>query len=470
MAIIDGAEVARHNTKADCWVVINGKVWDVSEFLDAHPGGAGVIATYSGQDATEAYDEVHEPELVAATLPSTKYRGDIRPGSLMIRPRAATSTTAAPANPAYPPLGSIINVDDFEEAAKSYLSPTGWAYYAGGTEDEVSLMDTRRLFRMITFRPRVLRRVEPISTAVEILGHPSSLPFYISPTGLGRYACRDAESVLARAAGRAGVIYCMPTTAAHESVFAARSRPGPPLFFQLYTTRERARARALVAKAEALGAGALFLTVDSPVISRREKDERVKAVAAHGPDASPAGVAKAGSSGLLNPTLSWEDLAWIRDATSMPLVLKGIQTVEDAVMAYDGGVQGIVLSNHGGRSLDSAQAPIITLLEIRRHAPHLLAPGTRDRFQVFVDGGFRRGTDVLKALALGASAVGIGRPFLYSMTAEYGEAGVARLLQMLRAEIETSMALAGAAAIAELVPEMINSERAESEMSRRIKL
>lgn len=154
----------------------------------------------------------------------------------------------------------------------------------------------------------------------------------------------------------------------------------------------------------------------------------------------------------------------------MPLVLKGVQTVEDAVLAYDHGVQGIVLSNHGGRSLDTAQAPIITLLEIRKHAPHLLASEIRDKFQVFVDGGFRRGTDVLKALALGASAVGIGRPFLYSMTANYGEAGVTRLLQMFRDEIETSMALVGATTVEELVPEMINSERAESEMSRRIKL
>lgn len=140
------------------------------------------------------------------------------------------------------------------------------------------------------------------------------------------------------------------------------------------------------------------------------------------------------------------------------------------MLAYDLGVQGIVLSNHGGRSLDTAQAPMITLLEIRKHAPHLLAPIIRDKFQVFVDGGFRRGTDILKALALGASAVGIGRPFLYSMTAEYGEAGVRRLLQLLRVEIETSMALVGATAVDQLVPELINSERAEGEVSRRIKL
>ncbi|KAI3322346.1 glycolate oxidase [Xylariaceae sp. AK1471] len=468
MAVVDGAEVAKHNTKQDCWVVINGRIWNVSEFLEDHPGGASVIFKYAGQDATEAYDEVHDTELVTSTLASTKCLGNVRPNSLpKPRQEVAVPTTEVAAKTAYPPLWSIVNVDDFEKVAQSYLTPTGWAYYAAGAEDEVSLTDTRRLFRMITFRPRVLRRVEPVSAAVKILGHPSSLPIYISPTGLGRYAYRNAESVLACAAGKEGVIYCMPTTAAHESVFAARSKPDQPLFFQLYTTRERTKAQAMIRKLEGLGAGALFLTVDSPVLGRREKDERVKV--ADGQQAS-SGVAKAGSLGLLNPMLSWDDLKWIRETTSIPLVLKGIQTVEDAVLAYDHGVQGIVLSNHGGRSLDTAQAPILALLEIRKHAPHLLTPAARDKFQIFLDGGFRRGTDVLKALALGASAVGIGRPFLYSMTANYGEAGVARLLQMLRLEIETSMALAGATTVEELVPEMINSERAESEVSRRVKL
>ncbi|KAJ2986036.1 hypothetical protein NUW58_g5223 [Xylaria curta] len=453
MTEFDGTEVAKHNTNEDCWVVINGKIWDVSEFLRDHPGGASVIAAYSGRDATDAYNEIHDPELVIATLPAAKCLGEIRSGTLPESQQklAALSTTAAVSAIAqYPPLWSVVNVAGFEKVAKRYLSPTGWAYYAGGAEDEVSLMDTGRLFRMITFRPRILRRVEPVSTAVKILGFPSSLPIYISPTGSGRYAYPNAESVLARAAGKEGVVYCMPTTAAHESVFEARSSPDQPLFFQLYTTRKQTKALAMIKKLKALGAGALFLTVDSPVLSRRERDEQAKVTE--------------------TPGVSSGDLKWIQQATSMPLILKGVQTVEDAVLAYDHGIQGIVLSNHGGRSLDTAQAPIITLLEIRKHAPHLLAAGIRDKFQVFIDGGFRRGTDVLKALALGASAVGIGRPFLYSMTAGYGEAGAVRLLQMFRAEIETNMALAGATAIEELVPEMVNSERAESEMSRRIKL
>ncbi|KAK7757654.1 hypothetical protein SLS62_000031 [Diatrype stigma] len=427
----------------------------------------------AGRDGTTMYDTVHGPELVAETLAPEKCLGSVKPGSL-VREKAtvqeATKGKQPPPHTRWPPLGSIVNVDDFEKVAHSYLTAAGWAYYSSGAEDELSLQDTRRLFRRITFRPRVLRRVEPVSPATRILGHPSSLPFYISPTGLGRYAHPEAEPILARAAGKAGIVYCMPTAIAHEAVFGARARPDQPLFLQLYANRERGRSEALVRRAEALGAAAVFLTVDSPVLGRRERDDRVKVAEGEDLLSAEGGVAKASSRGLLNPLLTWDDVDWLRGITRLPIVIKGVQTVEDAVLAHDRGVQGVVLSNHGGRSLDTAQAPLLTLLEIRRHAPHLLARGVRDRFQVFVDGGVRRGTDVLKALALGASAVGIGRPFLYALTAEYGEAGVTRLIDMFRAEIETSMALLGAASLDDLVPEMINSERAENEMSRRVKL
>ncbi|KAI0146189.1 glycolate oxidase [Xylariaceae sp. FL1272] len=469
MAAIDGTEVSRHNHRDDCWIVLHGRVWDVTEFLDDHPGGASVILKHAGRDASEAYDEVHDMETVSSNLPSSKCLGNVEPNPLLQSRGSSAKTQAVVPKSRFPPLGAMVNVADFEKVAQSYLSAAGWAYYSAGVEDEFSLSDTQRLFRKITFRPRILRRVEPVSTAINILGYPSSLPFYISPTGLGRYAYKDAEPIIARVAGNEGLIYCMPTSAAHEAVFKERTSPNQPLFVQLYTTRERTKAQEMIRKVETLGARAIFVTVDSPVLGRRERDERVKV--AEGGDASEnTGVARTGSMSLLNPNLTWNDLKWLRETTKLPLILKGVQTVEDAVLAYDHGVEGIVLSNHGGRSLDFAQAPILTLLEIRKHAAHLLAPHVREKFQVFIDGGFRRGTDILKALALGATAVGIGRPFLYSMCADYGEAGLKRLVQMLRFEIETSMALAGATTVDELVPELINSERVENEMSRRVKL
>ncbi|KAI1751377.1 glycolate oxidase [Xylaria castorea] len=359
MAAVDGAEVAKHDIEKGCLVVMHTKAWDVSE-------GAGVISPYSSRDATEAYYES--------------------------RLEAIAATTATSISTAYPHL-----------AAKQYLTPTGWAYYARGAEDEVSFMDTRRLFKITTFQPHILRCVEPVSAAVR--------------------NC-NAESASACAVGKEGAFHCMPTTTAHGSVFASQSEPNKPL------------------KLEALGVSALFLAVDSPVLGRREGDERIKIT--DSPEVSSSR-AKVNSAGLLSHILSWEDLKWMRETTSMLLMLKGVQAIEDAVLTYNHRVQGIVLSSRGGRLLDTTQAPIVTILKIRKHTPHLLA------HQI--------------PLALGASAVGIGRLFFYSLTTNYGEADATRLFQVFRSVIKTSMTLAGAATAQKLVPKMVNSERAESEVS-----
>ncbi|KZL85971.1 cytochrome b2, partial [Colletotrichum incanum] len=467
--VVSGTEVARNNTKDSCWVVVHGQVWDVTDFLDEHPGGARLIIRCAGRDATEDYDSIHNPDLITETLSPDRCLGPVDPSTL---PTAQESSSTEPEKLklTYPHLGAIINVDDFEKVAEKYLSPMGWAYYSSGAEDERSLHDSRRVFRKLALRPRILRNVDSISTTTTILGLPSSLPFYISPTGQAKYAHPEAETLLSKAAGKEGILYCMPTkpSASIESIFRARVDETQPLLFQLYVDRNREKAQATIRKAKRLGARAVFVTVDSPVIGKRERDERL--TVGDEPFSEPSGVAKTTASGLLNAGLTWDDLAWIRERTSLPIVLKGIQSVEDALIAYEHGVDGIVLSNHGGRSQDTAQAPILTLLEIRRYAPHLVAPETKIKFQIFVDGGIRRGTDILKALALGAAGVGIGRPFLYSMTAGYGEAGVRRLVQILRHELETNMALAGSQTVEDIVPEMVNSERAEKEVTGRVKL
>lgn len=439
----------------------------VADFVNEHPGGPGLILKCAGKDATSLYDEVHDPNLILSTLRPDQCIGDIDPDSVS----SEIQTLGNKATPEYPALHSIISVADFERVAESYVSTAGWAYYASGADDEISISDARRTFRKITLRPRVLRPVEPISTTTTILGNPSSLPIYISPTGIGRYAHKDAETLISSVCGEEGLLYCMPTGSPHEAIFGAKSHPDQKLFFQLYANRDPENTKALVRKIEALGAAAIFLTVDTPVLGKRERDDRVQA--ADGADTvSPGagGLAKTSSQGLLNPLLSWDDLAWLRKTTKLPMVLKGVQTVEDAVLAHAHGVDGIVLSNHGGRSLDTAQAPITTLLEIRRHAPQLLTAPIRNKFQVLLDGGVRRGTDVIKAVALGATAVGIGRPVLYSMCAGYGAEGLRRLIQILRTELSMNMALAGAKDIDHLVPELVNTERAENEVSRRVKL
>jgi L-lactate dehydrogenase (cytochrome) len=173
------------------------------------------------------------------------------------------------------------------------------------------------------------------------------------------------------------------------------------------------------------------------------------------------GIAKTLSS-TVSPYLDWDTIAWIRKLTSLPLVIKGIQSVEDAVLAYKHKVDGIVLSNHGGRSQDTAQAPLLTLLEINKYAPEIIKS---KKIQIFIDGGIRRGTDVIKALALGATAVGLGRPFLYSMCAGYGEAGTRHMIEILREEIEMNMALIGATKVSELERGMLNTARLERDLT-----
>jgi L-lactate dehydrogenase (cytochrome) len=425
-----------------------------------------LILKHAGGDATEAYESIHNRDLITETLPPTRCLGAIDAKSLVAM---TTSEETTKPKPAYPSLGAIINVDDFEKVAERYLTETGWAYYSSGAEDELSIQESRRVFRKLSLRPRILRDVDNISTVTDILGFSSSLPIYISPTGSAKFAHPDAEPLIVSAAGKEGIIYCMPTSpsAGLESIFGARVQDSQSLFFQLYVNRDKEKAKATIRKAVSLGAKAIFITVDSPVIGKRERDERL--TAGDDPFVASTGVAKTSSAGLLNAGLTWKDLIWIRETTTLPLVIKGIQSAEDAVLAYQHGVDGIVLSNHGGRSQDTAQTPMITLLEIRKYAPRLLSPGGR-KFQIFLDGGIRRGTDVIKALALGATAVGIGRPVLYSMTAGYGENGIRRLVQILRAELETNMAMIGAARLNDLVPEMVNSERAEKGVSLRVKL
>lgn len=461
---ITSNELAEHKSKESCWLAIYGKVYDVTNFLEEHPGGAGLLLKSAGTDATSAYESIHNSDLIKETLPEQALLGDIDTSSITLS--QTTSDVASigmeESESEYPALSSIINVDDFEQIAQKYLSPEGWAYYSSSADDETSRQDNARLFRKLKIRPRVMRDVTHIRTSTKILGNESSVPFFICPTGFAKYAHPDAELNLAAAAGKEGVHEIIPTSPSMslEQIAAARSSPSQTQYLQVYVNRDRAKAISLIRRAEKAGMKALFLTVDSPVLGKRERDDRLKALSL-GSSAPNTGIAKIGSSTLLNPGFNWTDLTWIRNETRLPLVLKGVQTVEDAVLAYEAGINAIYLSNHGGRSQDTAQAPILTLLEIRKYAPHLIRNRT---MEIYVDGNVRRGTDIIKCLALGATAVGIGRPCLYSMTAGYGEEGVRHLINILKGELLVNMGLVGATSIDELVPSMINTARAEMEI------
>lgn len=347
-----------------------------------------------------------------------------------------------------------VNLAEFEEAARVRLPPEAYDYYAGGANDEITLRRNREVFGEIALHYPVLRDVSSRDTSTEVLGAKISFPVMVAPTAFHRMACPEGECAAARAAGRAGVLMVMSTlsTMTIEEVAAAASGP---LWFQLYVYKDRGATTDLIRRAEAAGCRALVLTVDAQVWGRREGDVRnnfklpdgltVANLAEHAKQMFPAGLPGSGLAAyvaqMLDPSLSWKDLAWLRGQTKLPILLKGIVRADDAKSAVEHGVDGVIVSNHGGRQLDTAPATIEAL-------PHVV-DAVAGKIPVLVDGGVRRGTDVVKALALGAQAVLIGRPILWGLATD-GEDGAFRILELLKAEFDLAMALCGARTVREI--------------------
>jgi 4-hydroxymandelate oxidase len=338
---------------------------------------------------------------------------------------------------------SLINLGDYERAAAERLPPGALAYYSGGANDERTLADNRAAFERRRLIPRVLRDVSTVDLTVEILGRRWPTPIWIAPTAFHRLGHPDGELATARAAAARGVTFVLSTSSSTDLVEVAAI--GGPRWFQVYLLADPGARRAHVERAVAAGYEALVLTVDLPRVGRRERDIRVGFRIPEGVEvpniAVAAGVAP--EDGLTVPfaqRLTWEDVEWLA-GFGLPVVVKGILHPDDAELALDHGAAAVVVSNHGGRQLDAAIASLDAL--------PLVADAVAGRVPVLMDGGVRRGTDVLIALASGASAVGIGRPILWGLAVS-GEAGVGRVLDLLTAELELAMALAGTASVAEL--------------------
>ena len=354
-----------------------------------------------------------------------------------------------------------VNVFDFEHEARARMDPSAFDYYAGGAGDERTLAENRAAFDRIAFRPRALVDVSRVDTRTTLFGQDLTAPVLLAPTAFNSLGHPDGERAAARAAARAGTLMVVSTMASTSLEDVAAAATGP-LWFQLYVYRDRAVTREFVARATAAGYGALVLTVDAPRLGRRERDLRngfvlPPSVSVRNLETSviaSRAVARwdGGSSffryahDLFDPSVSWSDLAWLRSLSSLPIILKGILTREDAERGLAEGVDGFIVSNHGGRQLDGAMATIDALPEI--------ADYVAGRVPVLMDGGIRRGADVLKALACGARAVLIGRPYLWALAAD-GERGVGRVLELLRAELELSMALAGVPALADITRALV---------------
>lgn len=467
---IEPQELSQHSSRQSCWLAIHGTVWDVTCFIDKHPGGANMILSNTGKDATPAYEDFHSPELIEQTLGSDAKRGLLRPETIVEKAqRDGIEDKKISSKVNQPSLRAMISLADFEKMASIHMSPMAWAYVTSGADDEISCLENARAYSKVFLRPRVLRDVQTVDCSTTILGQKSSLPFYTSPVGLGKMVHPDGECAIASAVGKEGIIQVVNTVSSMpiEQIMESRVNTEQPIFWQLYADRDLNKSVAFVRRVEQAGVKAIWLTVDSPVVGKRERDERATASGADtetmeeivGNDKA-TGLATT-NTGFINAGIDWSIVDWLRRITTLPIVVKGIQCYEDAAIAFERKVDGIVLSNHGGRSQDTSQPPLLTLLEINRFAPHVLGK----HMEIFVDGGIRRGTDIIKALALGATAVGIGRPTLFSMAGGFGSYGVRRMIQILRRELQINMAMIGARDFGGLDASMLNTRQLEYMLS-----
>lgn len=356
-----------------------------------------------------------------------------------------------------PPLTQIppeaVCLADYEALARERLSAATWAWLHGGAADELTVRDNQAAFQRLRLAPRVLADLAGGHTRLELLGLPLAHPILVAPVAYQGLAHPEAEmaTVLAASALQAAMVV---STQAGVPLEALAQRASAPLWFQLYVQHDRDFTLSLVQRAEAAGYRALVLTVDAPVSGARNREQRagftlpagLSAVNLQGarelpPHTAPLGSPPLFGSALLESALNWRDIAWLRANSRLPIVLKGVLAPEDAVRAVDEGVAALIVSNHGGRVLDTVPATIDALPAIAR--------AVAGRVPLLLDGGIRRGTDVFKALALGASAVLVGRPVIHGLAAA-GAPGVAHVLHLLRAEFEMAMALCGCRTLADI--------------------
>ncbi|KAG5654775.1 hypothetical protein H0H81_003783 [Sphagnurus paluster] len=462
-------QVGKHNSKQSCWVIIENQVYDVTEFLNEHPGGSSIILKYAGRDATRAYTPIHPPDALEKNLPAEKHLGPLDSDAARLvrqaqenRKKTKDELRVEDAQKRRPPLSRILSLADMEAVARQVLSHKALAYYSSSSDDQITYQENARAFSRFFFHARVMRPVSRCDPSTTILGYKSSIPVFISGAALAKLG----EANLTKGAAQTDIIQMVSSNASlsYEEI-AAAAGPSQALFFQLYKNSNDATAEKRVRDVEKLGYKSIWLTVDALVPGNREKDIRspwvldeidsgktVFHVDAEEGATAPGDVGFGTAGALIandDRDMTWEKtIPWLRSITKLPIVVKGIQTVEDAVLAAETGVEGILISNHGGRQLDYSFPPLEVLHRLRKRRPDVF-----DKLEVYIDGGIERGTDVVKALCLGAKAVGLGRPFLYAQSA-YGVPGVVKIVQILEREILTAMRLLGATCVEDLKPEM----------------
>ena len=349
-----------------------------------------------------------------------------------------------------PSLESAVSLADVEELARRAMPHMVYEYVASGAADEVTLRWNREAFDRIALRPRVLRDVAAVDTRVTLFGREHALPVLLAPTAYHRVLHPEAELATARGAAAAGVTWVVSTSTNTAVEEIARAAGGAPLWFQLYVQPDRALTRDTVLRAQDAGCEALCLTVDTPVLGPRDRQARAGFVL---PPGTPTPHLEDATSGrrpiMATPgrvAVTWKDVEWLLAAARVPVLLKGILDPDDAERALDAGAHGVIVSNHGARNLDTAPATIDALPAV--------AERVAGRGPVLVDGGVRRGTDVVKALAFGARAVLVGRPVLWGLAAA-GEEGVVAVLEILKKELDLALALSGCRSVSEATRDLV---------------
>ncbi|KAK4580355.1 hypothetical protein LTR86_000558 [Recurvomyces mirabilis] len=486
--------------------VLYGNVYDVTKFLPSHPGGSKIILQLAGTEATEEYDPIHPPGTLEDSLPAEAKLGPFDASTLPkqeLSPEQTGTPGKSPAQEQAEELGpetleECLNLDDLEALATRKISRKAWGYYYSAGDDLISKKKNNTVYSQILMRPRIFVDCTQCSTTTTILGQKVSVPFFVSPAAMARIGNPAGEHGIAQACGTYGALQVISNNASQtpEQVVEG-SKPDQVFGWQLYVQNERKKSEDMLARIHKLPQiKFICLTLDAPVPGKREHDERTSNVSSNlavrssvqqgsasktsphpeqksghektdrlednieAGNAGDGGVGKALFAGTA-PDLTWKTtLPWLAKHTHLPIVLKGLQTHEDAYIAslYAPQVKGIILSNHGGRAMDTAPPSIHTLLEIRKYCPEVLS-----RLEVFVDGGIKRGTDIVKALCLGAKGVGLGRAPLFGLGAG-GVEGVERTLEILKAEVETAMRLLGVEKVEDLKPHHVNARAVERDI------
>lgn len=437
-------EVMSHNKINDCWIVIDGNVYDVTMFLSQHPGGVARIMEFAGKDATAKFHQMHS----SATLEKMKdhliyigklsgaFENELSEEEIRIMEQKAK----------IPPLSKIFCLSDFEGVAKKVLPKSTFFYYATSSSDEYTLRENHYAYSRVFFRPKILQDIEEVTTETEFLGTKVNLPIYITAFAGSKLAHPLGELNLQAAAYKANVMQMVPkqNSYTYEEFFSrVPDDQNQWLQFHFDTQEELDNLDNWVKKAGTLpSVKGLFLNVDLADIGNREKDSRQRAATAGSEYLDEMTDNKFGS----HPKITWRTIENVIKNTNLPVALKGVQRGEDVVLAAQKGVKAVILSNHGGRQLDFSRPPLEVLVEAKQM---LKEKKLDDKIEIYLDGGVRRGSDIIKALCLGAKGVGLGRPFLYAM-AGYGEDGVSHLINILQAEIENNMRLLGVDKIEDL--------------------